>query len=146
MSGRERACGQSPAKNKQVNDVNSDISERIRRIRSHLKVMGSTDCRRAPLQAKGYLAQKKNKPPCINISHPIQVPASRQTLALLWLISPKYPTYSFNSTFRWSKTEGTRNLINICSPLLDFKQYILLSFPFLLNVHLAVRTGVKVVV
>lgn len=61
MSGRKRASGQSPAKNKQVNDVNSDISERIRHIRFHLKVMESTDCCRALL--KGKVIWEKKQPP-----------------------------------------------------------------------------------
>lgn len=49
------------AKNKRVNDVNSDISEGTGRIRSHLKVMGSTDCRRALLKAKVIWANEKKQ-------------------------------------------------------------------------------------
>lgn len=52
MSGCKRASGQSTVKNKQGNEVQFDTSERIRHIRSYLKVTEFTHCSKAVLKGK----------------------------------------------------------------------------------------------
>lgn len=91
MSGHKRASDQSTVKNKQVSEPHFGISERIKAIRLHLKVVKFSHSNKALLEGKQHPRHFNE----LNLAqHNItQVLTSHQTSALLQFISH----HKFNS-------------------------------------------------